>query len=84
MGGSTDPDSTTTSMGFVKKLLDGLNHQEQIRPADHAPSATELTVTGVHVHHNVVVLDKGVNTEQGPPSWIPRTEDPRLWYAGES
>ncbi|WP_201260816.1 class I SAM-dependent methyltransferase [Embleya scabrispora] len=83
-GGSTDLDSTTTSMGFVKKLLDGLNHQEQIRPADHAASATELTVTGVHVHHNVVVLDKGVNTEQGPPSWVPRTEDPRLWYAGES
>ncbi|MEU9336289.1 class I SAM-dependent methyltransferase [Streptomyces sp. NPDC048290] len=82
-GGSTDLNASSTSMGFVKTLLDGLNHQEQIRPADRPASTTERTVTGVHVHHNLVVIEKGVNTEQGTPSWVPRTEDPRTWYPAQ-
>ncbi|MGK5691803.1 hypothetical protein ACSNOJ_02640 [Streptomyces sp. URMC 128] len=83
-GGSTDLNASATSMGFVKTLLDGLNHQEQIRAADQRPSATELSVRGVHVHHNLAVIEKGVNTEQGTPAWVPRTEDPRSWYPSQS
>jgi demethylmacrocin O-methyltransferase len=83
-GGSTDLDSPATPMGLVKSLLDGLNHQEQIRAADRSPSTTELTVTGVHVHHNIAVIEKGLNSEQGPPPWIPRLEDPREWYAANT
>ncbi|MEU0074306.1 hypothetical protein ABZ027_32930 [Streptomyces sp. NPDC006332] len=83
-GGSTDLNASATSMGFVKTLLDGVNHREQIRTADRSPSETELTVTGVHVHHNLAVIEKGVNTEQGTPAWVPRTEDPRTWYPSQS
>ncbi|KOG32275.1 class I SAM-dependent methyltransferase [Streptomyces resistomycificus] len=83
-GGSTDLNASATSMGFVKTLLDGLNHQEQIRTPDQPPSQTESTVTGIHVHHNLAVIEKGVNTEQGTPAWVPRTEDPRTWYPSQS
>lgn len=82
-GGSTDATAPHTSMGFVKTLVDGLNHQEQIRPGDEAPSAFERTVTGVHLHHNIAVLERGVNSEQGAPSWVPRVEDPRVWYSAD-
>ena len=54
-------------MGMIKTLLDGLNHQEQIRDNDRQPSITELTVTGVHIHHNLALIEKGLNTEQGAP-----------------
>ena len=41
-------------MAMAKSLRNGLNHQEQIRNGHHhKPSMTELTVTGVHVHHNL-------------------------------
>ena len=35
----------------------------------------ELTVTGVHAHHNLAIIEKGLNTEQGAPGWVPRTGD---------
>ena len=66
-GGDADPTAQSTSMAMVKSLLDGLNHQEQIRDGAHKPSITELTVTGVHVHHNLALIEKGLNTEQGAP-----------------
>lgn len=83
-GGSTDLNAAGTSMGMVKSLLDGLNHREQLRLPDQRPSATEETVTGVHVHHNLVMVEKGINREQGPPPWVPRREDPRRWYPDHS
>lgn len=66
-GGNADPSAQGTSMAMVKTLLDGLNHQEQIRDADRQPSVTELTVTAVHVHHGLALIEKGLNTEQGAP-----------------
>lgn len=83
-GGSIDLNAPSTSMALVKELLDGLNHQEQIRTTSQVPSPIESTVTGVHVHHNMAIIEKGTNNEQGPPSWIPRIEDPRVWYAANA
>ncbi|MEB3049487.1 class I SAM-dependent methyltransferase [Mycolicibacter sp. MYC123] len=81
-GGNADPSAQGTSMAMIKSLLDGLNHQEQMRESDHEPSTTELTVTGVHVHHNLAVIEKGLNTEQGAPASVPRTgEEPSRVYA---
>lgn len=75
-GGAADPTAaTTTSIALIKSLVDGLNHQEQIRPASQSPSTTERLVTGVHAHHNIVFIDKGLNTEQGPPPWFPLDVD---------
>jgi hypothetical protein len=79
-GGDADPSAQYRSMEMIKNLLDGLHHSEQIRNTDDEPSATESTVTGVHVHHNLAIIEKGLNTEQGAPEWL-RTIDHASAYA---
>jgi hypothetical protein len=69
-------------MTMIKNLLDGLHHSEQIRNGDEQPSMTELMVTGVYVHHNLAIIEKGLNTEQGAPEWL-RTIDHANSYTGE-
>jgi demethylmacrocin O-methyltransferase len=64
---------------MIKSLLDGLQHQEQARDDNDEPSMTELMVTGVHVHHNFAIIEKGLNTEQGAPGWL-RTVDHSRTY----
>nr|ABL09966.1 O-methyltransferase [Streptomyces echinatus] len=82
-GNDRDLNDPTTSMGFVKALVDGLNHQERT-PAQDGPVSPaarwERGIGAVHVHHNLVVVEKSVNTEQGAPAWVPRDVDPRSWY----
>ncbi|MFF4797253.1 hypothetical protein ACFY1U_02435 [Streptomyces sp. NPDC001351] len=80
-GNDTDLNDPGTSMGLVKGLLDGLNHQERRPAADETGlSYTDRNISGVHVHHNLVVIEKAVNREQGAPSWVPRDVDPESWY----
>jgi demethylmacrocin O-methyltransferase len=31
---------------------------------------TELTITGMHLYHNLALIEKGLNTEQGAPEWL--------------
>jgi MycE methyltransferase N-terminal len=69
-GGDPDPTAQYRSMELIKDMLDGLHQSEQIRTGDDKPSKTDLTVTGVHVHHNLAVIEKGLNTEQGAPEWL--------------
>lgn len=58
-------------MAMIQSLLDGLNHQERMRDGNQEPSMTELTVTGFHPRHNLAVIEKGVNTEEGTPGGFP-------------
>ena len=81
-GGDSDPSAQYRSMEMIKDLLDGLHHSEQIRDDHAAVSATESTVTGVHVHHNLAVIEKGLNTEQGAPKWL-RTLDHARSYSDD-
>jgi demethylmacrocin O-methyltransferase len=69
-GGATDPTAQYRSIELIKDLIDGLHHREELRAADHPPSATEQTVTGLHVYHNLAIIEKGINTEQGAPEWL--------------
>ena len=69
-GGDADPSAQYRTMEMVKNLLDDLHHNEQIRNGNDERSSTELTVTGVHVHHNLAIIEKGRNTEQGAPEWL--------------
>lgn len=69
-GGDPDPSAQYRSMELIKTLLDGLHQSEQIRTGGDGPSTTDLTVTGVHVHHNLAIIEKGLNTEQGAPEWL--------------
>ncbi|MFJ4873435.1 hypothetical protein [Streptomyces sp. NPDC088757] len=71
-GSSRELSSATTSMGFLKTLLDGLNHEEREHPEGHRPSQTDLTLTGAHFYPSLAVFEKGVNAEGASASWIPR------------
>lgn len=72
-GNPDDPDDPLITTTFVKSLVDGLHHQE--RPG-HEATDTDLSVVGLHVHHNIAFIEKGVNGEQSYPSWLPRDENP--------
>ena len=61
-GGEEDPAAPGTTMDFVKKLVDGLNHEEFVLEG-YEPSYTDRAVVAVHCYHNLVVLEKGENTE---------------------
>jgi len=69
-GGNPDPSAQYRSIAMLKDLLDGLHHREQIRDADDQPTTTELSITGVHLYHNLALIEKGHNTEQGAPEWL--------------
>lgn len=58
-----------TSVGLLKRLLDDLHHQEHHAPDRH-PTATQRTITGLHVYHNIAFLEKGTNAEEGFPGWL--------------
>jgi hypothetical protein len=59
MGGdSADLANPATSMNYFKRLADGLNHAELLRPG-----YLEKHVTAVHFFHNLVFVEKGRNDE---------------------
>lgn len=71
-GSSQRPSDPTTSMGFLKQLLDGLNHEEHEPPAARRAGEADRTLAGAHFYHNLAILDKGRNEEGTVPAWIPR------------
>jgi hypothetical protein len=73
-GSSTDLSSPATTVGFLKTLLDGLNHQNLVREGEYEPTELERTISGVCVHHNIVFVEKGLNTERGAPAWVKNAE----------
>lgn len=61
-----DPRTTT---GFLKTLLDGLHHQDRMTtPVE--PTEIERQICAIHLYHNIAFIEKGLNAEQGAPSWI--------------
>jgi MycE methyltransferase N-terminal/Methyltransferase domain len=69
-GENEDLTTTTTSIGMLKGLVDGLNHRE-ITPAA-APSYSDQHVVGLHMYHNLAVIEKAINAEEGTPAIVPR------------
>jgi hypothetical protein len=66
-GGSSDErDAPTTSMHMLKRLADGLNHQELTRPG-FEPSYFDRHVVALHFYHNLAIVLKGTNDEPGSP-----------------
>jgi hypothetical protein len=62
-GGSSDNLLTApTSMCFFKRLVDGLNHEEFIKPG-YVPSYYDQHITAMHFYHNMVFIQKGTNHE---------------------
>lgn len=54
-------DDPGTSMGFFKRLTDGLNHTE-IPDGSRARGPFDTTVRAVHFYHNLIILEKGDST----------------------
>ncbi len=70
-GSSTNLTSARTSMGFLKLLVDGLNHEEVGPSSGRPPADTDTWISGVHFHHNLAVVTKGRNEEGSLPYWHP-------------
>jgi demethylmacrocin O-methyltransferase len=77
-GGSLDRDDPDTSMTMVKRLLDGLNHEELL-DEPYEPSYADLHVVAVHSYHNLVVIEKGSNREGSN-----KREANEQWYAEQA
>jgi hypothetical protein len=73
-GNSVDLADPTTSMGLLKQLVDGLNHEELYPSGVRALAPTDGLVKGVHFYHNLAFVEKGVNTEGTLPAWVSREE----------
>ena len=71
-GDDQDLVNADTSIRMLKALVDGLNHQELPTSHGKVPSYTDQHVVGLHFYHNLAVIEKGFNTEDGAPSFIPR------------
>jgi hypothetical protein len=61
-GSSVDLDRADTTMGFLKRRTDGLNHAELELPG-YAPTYDDRHIVGMHFHHNIVFIEKGRNDE---------------------
>jgi demethylmacrocin O-methyltransferase len=62
-----DPQITT---GFLKTLFDGLHHQDRMSTPATALTEIERQIRAIHLYHNIAFIEKGLNAEQGAPSWI--------------
>jgi demethylmacrocin O-methyltransferase len=71
-GGRTDPNDPRTTTGFLKTLIDALHHQDRLTTSSAAPMEIERHIRAIHLYHNIVFIEKGLNDEQGAPSWIRR------------
>lgn len=60
-GSSKELNSTTTTMGYFKKLVDGLNHAE-FEHEDYKPTYYDKNITAMYFYHNLVFVQKGPNT----------------------
>jgi hypothetical protein len=61
-GSGEDLAYAPTSMCLLKNLVDGLNHEEFIRPG-YMATYCDRHVTAVHFYHNLVFVQKGLNKE---------------------
>ncbi|WP_052020808.1 class I SAM-dependent methyltransferase [Actinokineospora spheciospongiae] len=65
-GDDTDLGDPRFTVGFLKTLVDGLHHEEFLRPGARAPLPTDTQVIGLHLYPNVAVVEKGSNAAGSP------------------
>ena len=61
-GNSVDLNTTTTSIGFFKALIDALNYEELLKPG-YQPTYFDKHIIAMHFYHNLIVIKKGENNE---------------------
>ena len=62
-GSSEDLNRVDTSMGFFKRLVDGLNYKE-FESEGYRPTYYDQNIVAFHFYHNLIFIQKGPNTEQ--------------------
>jgi len=60
-GNEMDRNDLTTSMGYFKGLVDGLNWEEY--RGNYSPTYLDLNVRSISFYHNLLVIRKGANRE---------------------
>ena len=75
-GNATERDSPATSVGFLKRIVDALHHEDQPERGPDEPSYFDEQVGAVHFHRGLAVLEKSTNVEGSIPPWIPRLGRP--------
>ena len=67
-GDDHNPDRFDTTMGYFKRLIHGLNYEE--RPSRTGePTSLDKTILGISFYHNLIIIEKGPNTEGGA-AWL--------------
>lgn len=61
-GDSTDLNAPSTSMGYFKSLINGLNHHELIH-REGAPSYFDRHIVSIHFYRNLLFVFKGDNAK---------------------
>ena len=61
-GTSEDLINAPTSLCFLKKLTDGINYEEFMKPG-YQPSYYDEHIVAMHFYHNIVFIQKGQNKE---------------------
>lgn len=57
--------SARTSLGFLARLIDGLNYREH----REEPGRHDRSIGGIFFYHNVAFVKKAINGENGWPIW---------------
>jgi hypothetical protein len=71
-GGSKNLEAQFTSMNFLKRLVDGLNHEEYAKHTK--PHPFSRYITSMHFYHNLAFIYKGSNQGGGCSSANPNTK----------
>ncbi|MFO1487591.1 MAG: class I SAM-dependent methyltransferase [Verrucomicrobiota bacterium] len=61
-GSSDDLQNAPTSLCLFKRLTDGLNYEEYLKPG-YQPTYHDQHIVGMHFYHNLVFIQKGSNRE---------------------
>ena len=62
-GDSTNLNNSSTIMSFFKKITDGLNYRELIKPGYEA-TYYDKNIVSIHFYHNLIFIYKGKNDEE--------------------
>jgi hypothetical protein len=61
-GADRDLNTRSSTMGFFKALVDGLNYEEY-RIVDYQPTYYDQNIREIHFYHNLIFIKKGKNAE---------------------
>lgn len=77
-GGSSEPNHKGTSMTFLQRLTDGVNHAEFDIP-NYKPSYADSWVRAISFWHNLAIIEKAPNLERS--NLLPPHPRPKRRYA---